>query len=602
MPETIALGIAFLLSNGAAILGASVATQAILAGAAVSAIAVGAIGVGLSAGISLAGNALLGSQLTKDNAAPIPSVADGKVNQKQGVPSRSYVYGTVRKAGDIMFLEERDGTAYMLIAHASHKIDSFEKHYLSDAAVEVDDNGNVTKSLSEDEDAHKYYRLNGKSKVRILERVGALVGLPYEQLVDKFSQIWSEDHRGDSIASVLFICKSVRAQDHTTVYPYGFPSISSQVRGKHVFDPRDESYKYSENLCLIRLDLLLAPYGGALSLDQINLTSWAQGADVCDRQIENFSGDFEPAYHGGLHGRENNDPTHIGRILDEAGEMVLYTDADGKIAVHAGTWAEPDIHLKTKSIQSMDFLANRSPASNIETVRGLWTNPELDYSEDTAVIYGEPYVEDSDPRSITVDNSAVQRHNHMRRMQKIAYIRAKAPRVRVVCDYFASEQLPFRRFVKITDPPHLVEAYLELIGTPTFNLETFTHHFEGIVVPRSLYDFEPEEEGEKGAPPVKIGSQAIPGVDEFAIEMQQQGGSIVAIASFTRLSDALFYELEYIKTSGGTAKYAQANSDASNIKTEALTQNIEYRFRMRARSILGQNSDWSDPEVATATV
>ncbi|KZK76477.1 hypothetical protein PsW64_05206 [Pseudovibrio sp. W64] len=602
MPHAVALGVAFVLSNGAAILGASVATQAILAGAAVSSVGVGIIGVGLSAGVGYAVKELAGTQRRQSNAAPLPSVADGKVNQRQSVPSRSFAYGLVRKAGDMMFLEERDGTAYMIIAHASHEIDGFVEHYLSDAAVEIDEDGNVIKSLSNDEDASKYYRLSGKAKVIIKERLGTPVGEPYSELVTKFSDIWSDDHRGDNIASTLVICKSVSAQHHRTVYPHGYPTVTSLVRAKRVLDPRTDEVAFSRNLALHRLDLLLSPYGGALKPERINLESWANAAAVADEQVTNFQGDQEPRYHGGFSGRENNDPTEVARLIDEAGELLLYVDLQGKVAVHAGEWVEPDIHLKTADIKEVTFLSNRNPNSNVKSVRGLWTNPELNYTEDDAVIWGDPYVDENDPRSRTVDNECIQSHNHMRRKQKLKYIRATAPRVRIVCDYFASENLPFRRFIKITEPPHLVDAYLELIGTPILDLNNFTHQFEAIVVPKSLYDFEPEEEGEKGDPPQRIGSSALPIVTSFTIAFEQQGQSLIAEASFSRGSEALTYELEYMKTSGGAAKYAQANDGEETIETESLTARVEYRFRMRTRSVFGQNSSWSNPVVHQASI
>ncbi len=602
MPQTVALAVAFVASNAAAFVGASVATQAIIAGAIVSSVGVGVIGAGLSLGIGLAGQKILGREHRKNNASELPSAADGKVNQKQNVPSRSYVYGRVRKAGDIVFLEEHNGTAYMVIVHASHKIDRYVQHFLSEAAVRIDGQGNVTKSLSEDEDASKYYRHDGQATVVIKERPGSDIGIPYSELVSKFGKIWSRNHRGDNIASVLMCCKSVNSQDHTTVYPAGFPAITSVIKGKPVYDPRTDTHAYSENLALHRLDLLLAPYGGGHKPGQINMDTFRHAADVCDRRVKNINGNWEPLYHGGLYARENNDPTVIGRMIDEAAEMVLYTDADGRIAVHAGEWVEPDIHLTTKNIIGIEFQANRSPSTNVKTVRGLWINPDLDYNEDDAVIYGEPYVSDGDPRSKTIDNACVQRHNHIRRMMKLAYIRARAPRVKISCDYFATEQLPFRRFIKVTDRPHLVDSYLELIGTPTFDLSTFTHQFEAIVVPHNLYEFDPSEEGEKGDPPIKLGSQALPGIDEFSIAMQQQGSSIIAVASFSRLHEALNYELEYVKTSGGAAKYVQANANAASIETEILAENIEYRFRMRTRSVFGQNSDWSDLVIMTATI
>ncbi len=603
MPETVALGIAFLVSNGAALVGASVSTQAILAGAVVSTAGVAVVGAGLSAGVSLGVNALLGSARREQNAPELPSAADGKVTQKQNVPPRVFIYGQVRRAGDLLFLEERSGTAYMVIAHASHEIEEYVTHYLSGSAVEIDANGYVIKSLSKDEDAGKYYKLNGRPKVQLVERTGAKLGVPFEELKTKFPELWSDNHRGDGVASVLMMCKSVHAQHHTTVYPSGFPSLSEVIKGKRILDPRDNVERYSENLALHYLDYLLAPYGDNRSLDEIDLAAWRHAAIVGDRTARSKNGKMEPLYHGGFWGRESNDPSDVKREIAEAADLLVYTNAEGRISVHPGEWVEPDLHIRGEACRSVRFISNRDKANTVRAVRGKWINPELDFNEDDAVIWGDPDVQEGDASSDTVDNECIQRHNHIRRIQKLRYIRKNAQRVKIVCDYFESEDLPYKRFIKITKQPQLDGAYVEIIGQPVFNFHDFVHEFEGIVVPSSMYDFSPDDEGEKGDPPVKIGSEAIPSVDDFTVQMIEKEGGVAARASFTRLMDSLDYQLEYVKTSGGTVAYVTADSALQSVETDLLVTGEEYRFRMRTRSVLGQNSDWSDvPVVAVASL
>jgi len=562
-----------------------------------------AVGLGLTLAASYGANALLGG---RDRPA-VPTPEDGKYNLKQNIPPLRFVYGLRKISGDYVFLEERGGTAYHVIVHAAHEINGYVSHYLGDSVATFDENGDFVSINSEDEDSDRYYNQGGVAKVHIDTRTGLSAETAYADLVSDFSDVWDADHRGDGLASVLMRVDSVGANDHTTVFPNSMPAHSCVVEGKKLLDPRTNTTAYSTNLALIRLDHELSVFGGKKSLEDIDLDSWKAFADICDENVLNRDGGTEKRYHGGIHGSFETDQVEVAKELDRAADAVTYETREGKLAVHPGKWVEPIIHITRADISSFAYNANRNPAEHIIAVRGRYVDPDQDFNKVDAAIYGDVYVTDDNERAKTVDSEVVSSHNHIQRLQKIKYIRSRAPEVSIVCDYWSARNLPEKRWVKVTKPPQLIDAYVEIIEKPKLHLSPeLKWEFSGLVVPRTIYDFDPAtEEGTPGSTPVKIGSDGVPDVSNFAVTIQSGdiGNGTVgayAVATFANESDALTYELEYGQTSGGATSNLTATNGDAEIETGYLVDNVEYEFRMRARAANGSYGDWTDYITLTA--
>jgi hypothetical protein len=190
-------------------------------------------------------------------------------------------------------------------------------------------------------------------------------------------------------------------------------------------------------------------------------------ANVCDAVVLNKAGDPEPAFAGGGWYRYENRPADVGKVIDQAGDFMLYETADGKIGIHAGAWVEPDITLDEAAIVSLSLDVNARQSTTCVAVRGRYTSIDHDYNTVDAAVYGDPYAPD-DERTLTIDNTWVQRHNHMARLQKLAYIRANARRVSIVAHYEAAQNIPGRRFVRIDVPPRLDNVVVEVVGRPRY--------------------------------------------------------------------------------------------------------------------------------------
>ncbi|MGZ2455453.1 hypothetical protein [Rhizobium anhuiense] len=537
----------------------------------------------------------------------VPKGEDGKYNLKQSVPSLSFALGSVKKAGDYVFLEEAGGTARHVIVSAGHRIHRFVRHYLHDEEITI--SGGVVI-------APAHFHDDGNNYVSIETRTGLPAETAYPSLVSAFPTIWSNDHRGDGLASVMLACATADSKDFLKVYPNQMPQHTAEIEGALLFDPREPSHdpddpttwEYSRNIALMRLWHLCHPVGGKLSYSDMYLPDWINAANVCDEEVVNRSGGAEPRYHGGLWFRAENSPVDVGRIMDQAAELVVYERPDGLVGVHAGEYVEPDIRLTAIELTHVGHDTNQRQGSTVLAVRGRWTDPGNRYNTVDAAVYGDPYIGDDSERTRTIDNQAVQSHNHMARLEKLAYSRANAPRVTATAHYRgAAKNIPYRRFVRMHYPPRLSEVVIEITATPKISLRDMKIEFSGIVVPDVLYVFDAAtEEGAPGSNVIPLPPSGVPLPEDFNVTILNEvvsGGSTAAyaLASWTHLSNALIYEFEWEKTSlTEPAQSTNSTAGQDQVRSIYLSDGAQYRFRLRTWSN-GVSSEWTGYEIRTAT-
>lgn len=570
---------------------------AILTGT-IGTIVVAGAGLAVSLAIGAAASAVAGlfapsQQSTRPSAPAVPKPEDGKFNLKQSVPALSYVLGTVKKGGDYVFLAETGGTAYNIIVDAGHRIEGYVSHWLHDEQVTLNGSGVVTSPS------------HFGSNVAIEERLGLDQETAYAPVVAAFSEVWTTDHRGDGLASVMVSSKTVAQENYQSVYPQQMPQITSIIQGALLYDPRTETEAFSSNIALFALWHLTNPVGGKLSRDDLYMPDWAHAANVCDEQVTNRDGDPETRYQGGFWFRADNDPIGIARLIAQAGEMAIYERADGNIGVHAGEFVEPTIRLIEPELHLVNFDANRRKRSNVLAVRGRYTGVDEGYNTVDAVTYGNPYGTD-DERTRTLENQIVQSHNHIARLMKITFARANAPKVDIVATYQAAKHVRFSRFVRVHYPPKLDEAVIEIVGRPKISLRDMTVSFSGIVVPETLCSFDAlTEEGAPGNSIAAIVGSGVPEPINFnvTIETEIVGGgatSAYVAATWDHLSDALTYELEWVPSAGGVPESVTSIAGNDTVRSAYLADGVEYDFRLCTWSN-GGFSAWTDYATLTAT-
>ncbi|MGF6157762.1 hypothetical protein M2267_003021 [Ensifer sp. KUDG1] len=555
------------------------------------------------AGLAFGAQALQGLFVQKPS---VPKPEDGSYNLKQPVPPLTFALGRVKKGSDYATLEEAAGVAYHVLIMAAHRIHGYVQHYLHDDAVTL--TGDVVTSPSN-------YHYNGNDYVKIDTRLGLDAETAYAAMVTAFPTIWSNNHRGDGLATVLMRCVTANSQNYLKVFPNQMPQHSAVIDGALLFDPRnpshnsgdDNTWGFSQNLPLMRLWHLCHPVGGKLSYTDMYLPDWINAANVADQNVTNRSGGTEKRYNGGFWFRANNDPVQVGRLMDEAAELVVFERPDGLIGVHAGQYVEPDIRLTAADIIRCTHDVNQRRASTVLAVRGRFTDPASRYNTVDAAIYGDPYAGEDTERTVTVDNQAIQSHNHVARLQKLKYTRRNAPRVTIVAHYEAAKNVAYRRFVRVHLPPRLTEVVIEITATPKLSLKNLTIEFSGIVVPANLYAFNAAtEEGAPGASVTPLPPQGVPLPTNFDVTIATEvvsGGATAAYGSATwdLVSDSLIYELEWQPTSGSEPpRSVTSKPGETQVRSGYLSDGVQYRFRLRAWSN-GNSSEFTSYENRTAT-
>jgi hypothetical protein len=553
---------------------------------------VAALSLAIGYGVTLGASFLLSRLLAPEQQSQsVPKPEDGRYNLKQSVPSPWVRLGRSQGGGHYTALLEYEGVAYHVIVVAAHRIKGFTKFRLHDDDVTLDGSGFVTSPP------------NYNSKVQILSRLGLDSETAYAPMVTVFSDsnVWTNDHRGDGLASFMMSAETVPAEDYQKTYPLQMPVPTCEIEGHdRIYDPRTETYGYSENLALLRLWHLTSPFGLKLKLTDVYLPDFMNAANVCDELVTNRSGATEPRYHGGARFPANADPVAVGVMFDQAADMVIYERADGLVGVHAGETVTPTVTIETLDIKSIVFQSNRKKSTNVLAVRGQWTDPDAEYTTADAAIYGDPYIDDGTDYTKTVENPAVQRHNHMQRLQKLRYIRARAQRVSIVADFTAAQDVPFSRFVTVNHAPKLVAARVEIIGRPKKSLKDMTVSFEGIVVPSDLHAFvAATEEGVPGSSVIPAPVTSLDAPTGFGVSVETEsvsGGSTAAygVATWDAGAASLVYELEWQPSVGGTKQSVLSDPGATTARTGYLADAVEYVFRVYTWGGVSRSNPTSD--------
>lgn len=545
----------------------------------------------------------------------VPKPEDGSYNLKQNVPPLPIVYGRVKKGGDYVFLEEAGGAAYHIIVWSGRRIQGFVQHYGHDSPLTLDSAGNVTSN----------YVRKGDHYVVILSRVGLDAETAYSPAVSAFPTAWTASHRGDGLASVMMLVWTPQDKYYMEIFPNQMPEHSAIGEGALLYDPRKDStqpggsgphrwwdhntWSFSANLALMRLDHLAQPFGGKLGYDRMYMPDWMHAANVCDSVVINRTGGAEFRYHGGMWFRTNNDPVEVGRTLDEAAELVVYERNDGRIGVHAGEFASPDIRLTQDHIFAIEVDKNKRLSSTVLAVRGRYQNPDNHYNTEDAALYGDPYGDfDETERTKTFDNVAVQSHNHCQRKQKLTFIRANARRVTITANYSDAKNCAYRRFILVHYPSRgLVEAIVEITSPVSLDLRNMRVSFSGIVVSANIYAFNAAtEEGAPGSAIPVIEGGGVPVPTGFIVSVQNEvvaGGATAAylLGQWNDMGDTLRYEMEYERTSGSTGVQSVFSADEENfVRSGYLVDGQQYRVRLQAWGG-GTPSGFTDYQYVTAT-
>jgi len=226
------------------------------------------------------------------------------VNARDATAPADFVYGEVRKGGVITYYEstgEKNKYLHQIIVLAGHEVEEIGDIYVNDEVVTWDEStGFVTSekwaSTEEVRVQDGFYpsnddRLAGQPKyvtqevaknhIRIRKFHGDQTQAPADLLAE--SELEGDDALTSNFVGNGIAYLYVRYEYDREVFASGLPLITTKIKGKKVYDPRDQTTAYSNNAALCVRDFLTSGYG--LNDDAIDDVSFAAAAQESDELV-----------------------------------------------------------------------------------------------------------------------------------------------------------------------------------------------------------------------------------------------------------------------------------------------------------------------------
>lgn len=345
----------------------------VLAGAIVGFVIAGPFGAAL-------GVAIVGGIIAKFQ--PItPRIDTGRqINIRQPNEPRRVVYGRARLGGTVTFLhisprgDSPNNDLHIIYTLSAHPLHSFDGVLINGKAVTFG-----AQNVNTPYPGHNvgYYAATGayaanlyaQWKLGKLSDVG-FTALAYATSIDG-SNLWTSAHRQEGCGGI-----EVLFTWNTNIYPNGIPPVLFDVHGKELYDVRDGTTAYSENVALAIYDYLTSKeYGLGADPSEINTASFIAAANICDENVSLKAGGTEKRYT--VNGTFSLDMAPLDILTTLANAMagfVIYSQ--GQWMAIAGAWGSPSLHLGPDDLRaSAKVTTLRTKRDLCNGVRGTIFSP-----------------------------------------------------------------------------------------------------------------------------------------------------------------------------------------------------------------------------------
>lgn len=217
---------------------------------------------------------LYGGSLSSDTREP-----GTQITVRSAAAPHQIVFGERRVAGNIVFAHctENNLNLHLVVVWAGHEVAALGKLYFNDEEV----------TLSGPNATGKY-----AGHVQCFDFFGGDDQAASDQLIHNCPEQWTAAFRGRGVAYSYIGLGFSR-----DLYPQGLPNIWRVVRGRKVYDPRDDSTGWSDNAALCTAAWLADPkYGRGIAYADIDLDVLGAAANVCDEEVTLLSGATEKRY------------------------------------------------------------------------------------------------------------------------------------------------------------------------------------------------------------------------------------------------------------------------------------------------------------------
>lgn len=499
---------------------------------------------------------------------------------------RKTIYGERRVGGVLLFIDSRESrNKYldMVLAVASHEIESFEELYFGDDRV-WDKAGGLISTYS--------------NHVTLEFHTGA-AGDPASPHLLANNPLWSPDHKLAGIAYVV-----VSLKHSPTKFPAGIPNLSFRVKGKKLYDLRSGATAYSNNAALCIRDFLTDDtlgFGAAAS--EIDAASFIAGANLCDEAVALAAGGTEPRYTcNGVIDANTQYGSVIEALLTSMGARLTYTG--GVFRLINPEYTAPTLTLDESHIRGpVQVQTRRSRRDVYNGVRGTFAAAsdnfiESDYPPVISSAYsiedGEPLYRDL-PLAVTTSASMAQR------LAKVELLRGRRQITAVVPVNLAAMDLV---------PGDTVALSLERFGwsAKPFEVESWSFALDSegalgidlvlVETDAAIFDWNTsEEQAHVAGVPTNLPDGftiTAPGITVTEEERTQNEDIFTVLIIDVGSSDnfAESFEVEH-KQNGESEWRATGRASTTRYEVVKVADGAAYDIRARVKSVTGVLSDYT---------
>ena len=537
------------------------------------------------------GAALIGLYAVAGGMQQTPTMrtpqAQSVLNQSTGPRYRGY--GRALLGGTRAFWDSKSGDLYQAIMMHSGEIDYIEEVRVGDIVATLDANGDATNSA-----LSTTFLGNSTHHVRIREHLGTDNQAADTMMTAAWPGVWTAEHRLRGIAYIAARFKSPDQEGFQRVFPEAAHTpIRALCRLSRIWDPRNDNTVWSDNASLCILDYLTQADGYRLTIDDMDLNSFALFANVCDEDVPLAAGGTEKRYRlWGVYSL-TDEPHAILRKMLNACDGELYQTPEGKVAIRGGKWDAPTVTLETAHDlgYSMEQGNNRFAAFN--ELKILYTSPLHDYQTMEATAWID--TADQAERGVIVsdlDLDFVPSPSQARRLAKIHQAKAN-PRWKgsIRTDLSGLNALGERTVRGIVPEMEIDEAFLVAGIEPSPDLSAVEVQLTSIS--QSAYAWDPATEEGQNPPPAQDTAPDLTFPVPVVVDLTNPADGVVLLEVEAPERDGLTLQAE-IRAGVGENWLPMETETETLARATGLPPGV-YQVRARWRGPQNTAGDWLFP-------
>ena len=427
------VALAFATSLAGSAISAAVAGTALVWSSALSTATLAAVGAGVSSLMGDRGGALgPGSREITLNA--VQPVTEGLILYGERILGGSITARSVTSAGG-----KTNGRYHMVMPLACHEIDGAVAVWLGEQKVWTAEQFALDEGTSGDQYrwgqiASDYF---GKFRLRIYNGTADQEADP--RYVEAASE-WTVTARGRGIAYVYF-----EADFDPDIYPTGPEELRVLVRGKRVYDPREDITRYSDNPALCLRDYALTPEtrgGIGWGASDINEAAIIALANLADEPIPVDRGGTETRYaFNGVLDTASAPEANLDRLATSWGGW--WSVDRGQLTVGGGAHAFPSFEITESVINGpVRVMARRPFEQQFNQVKALFADPGVEFTAtDLPVLKSATYKAEDNGEDLIKDLGEFSGETSFargQRLQKLALLKGRRQkRAEIPCNLSA---------------------------------------------------------------------------------------------------------------------------------------------------------------------